>query len=205
MVWSAPNLQWTYCMKHLKAPACFCTALQSYQNGCYVKNNAWEKSEEEKKNSSASACFTFSIINRHYIQHFYHPHYNTRVSDYSNQIFHLYITNVDSFFFNVVFPCCWSNHPTSVKWKFIWLDMWNMIEFLKRIHSSIPRRIQQIFSSCFSHLLHCEDSTYNMAAQTSISGLQWKGGWIFSLLGFFPNKIQASARNLNSTSMAPCI
>lgn len=57
-------------------------------------------------------------------------------------------------------------------------------------------------SSSSSHLLHCEDSTYNMAALTSISGLQWKGGWIFSLLGCIPNKIQASARNLNSAGMA---
>lgn len=57
-------------------------------------------------------------------------------------------------------------------------------------------------SSSFSHLLHCEDGTYNMAALTSISGLHWRGGWIFSLLGRIPNKIQASARNLNRTGMA---
>lgn len=55
-------------------------------------------------------------------------------------------------------------------------------------------------SSSSSHLLHCEDGTYNMAALTSISTLQWKG-WIWSLLGCIPNKIQASARNLYSTGM----
>lgn len=94
--------------------------------------------------------------------------------------------------------CSWSNHLTSVKWKThvigLALTHEEPLEHTKENSADI--------SNSFLHLLHCEDSTYNMAAQTSISDLQWKRGWIFSLLGFFPNKIQARARNLNSTGMA---
>ncbi len=92
----------------------------------------------------------------------------------------------------------WSGNTFDWTWwayvRHDWIPREDTLEHTKENSADI--------SSSSSHLLHCEDSTYNMAALTSISGLQWKGGWIFSLLGCIPNKIQASARNLNSAGMA---